>query len=245
MLVRVNVAFSLLRGGRVAEAEEVVGTPAGAPFDVDRWPLHTARAVIDSRRGLAGTAMARLEEIWAEPSTSAPRDLEFLVWASDVAWWAGAAESALARLVPPLTVMAGSAPVRLLAPTLLMAARAAAGVGDRDAIGAPRRHGRSFRAAGRGTPPRRTPRGPSRCLHRRTGRLDPRGRAGPVVLGGQSMGHPPRPARSRLLPVASGAGRHSGRQGHLAARLLTKAAADAREHVPLSEAIAATAAGAR
>ena len=87
MLVRVNVAFSLLRGGRVAEADEVVGTPAEAPFEVDRWPLHTARAVIDSRRGLAGTAMARLEEIWAEPSTSAPRDLEFLVWASDVAWW--------------------------------------------------------------------------------------------------------------------------------------------------------------
>ena len=34
-------------------------------------------------------------------------------------------------------------------------------------------------------------------------------------------------------------------RGTLAARLLTKAVADAREHVPLSEAIAATAAGAR
>ena len=33
--------------------------------------------------------------------------------------------------------------------------------------------------------------------------------------------------------------------GHVAARLLKKAATDAREHVPLSEAIAATARGAR
>ena len=245
MLVRVNVAFSLLRGGRIAEAEEVVGTPAGAPFDVDRWPLHTARAVIDSRRGLAGTAMARLEEIWAEPSTSAPRDLEFLVWASDVAWWAGAAESALARLVPPLTVMAGSAPVRLLAPTLLMAARAAAGVGDRDAIE------RLADMAGRsGLLDEEHRHDAHLAAHRAafTAELAASTRAGApgrwssVARAWDTLRAPHEAAYCRWR--AAQAAIRDGR-GTLAARLLTKAAADAREHVPLSEAIAATAAGAR
>ena len=53
------------------------------------------------------------------------------------------------------------------------------------------------------------------------------------------------PPRRGVLPLARGAGRPARGQGTVAARLLKKAALDAREHVPLSQAIAATAAGAR
>ena len=78
------------------------------------------RAVASPLSDVARTTTVPSERWYAtasEPSTSAPLDLEFLVWASDVAWWADAGELALSRLVTPLADVAGSAPVRLLAPT--------------------------------------------------------------------------------------------------------------------------------
>lgn len=243
MLVRVNVAFSLLRGGRVTEAEAVVAMPAGAPFEVDRWPLHTARAVIDSRRGLPARATGRLEEIWTEPSTSAPRDLEFLVWASDVAWWAGAAELALSRLVTPLADVAESAPLRLLAPTLVVAARVAASVGDRDALE------RLSDMAGRsGLLDEGHRQDPHLAAHRvafdaevaasTPGETVDRWTSAAVAWGTLRAPHDAAYCRWRGAQVALRNG-----QGTLAARLLRKAASDAAEHVPLSRAIAQTAAG--
>jgi hypothetical protein len=241
MLVRVNVAFSLLRGGRVGEAEEAVGTPAGAPFELDRWPLHTARAVIDSRRGLADPARDRLEEIWTETSTSAPRDLEFLAWASDVAWWAGTAEKALARLMAPLTDMAGSAPVRLLAPALLVAARAAAGMGDQE--GMERLTALAGRAGLLGEEHRHDA---HLAAHRvafsaelaAATDADAVARWSAAASAWDTLRSPHEAAYSRWR--AAQAALRNG-QGTVAARLLKRAATDAREHVPLSEAIAATA----
>ncbi|MCW2739196.1 AAA family ATPase [Nocardioides sp.] len=243
MLVRVNVAFSLLRGGRVADAEDVIATPADAPFELDRWPLHTARAVIDSRRGLSTSAMDRLEEIWTEPSTSAPLDLEFLAWASDVAWWAGAAEQALTRLVAPLVDVAESAAVRLLAPTLVVAARVAAGVDDRDALA------RLADVAGRSgllDEDHRTD--PHLAAHRVTFAAElasatsektvERWAAAAAAWVTLRAPHDAAYCRWQGAQAASRVG-----QGTVAARLLKRAAREAREHVPLSEAIARTAQG--
>ena len=241
MLVRVNVAFALLRGGRVTQADEVVATPEGAPFELDRWPLHTARAVIDSRRGLTARAMDRLEEIWTEPSTSATRDLEFLVWASDVAWWAGAGELALARLMSPLADVAESAPVRLLAPTLVVAARVAAGTGDRGALE------RLADMAGRsGLLGEESHPDPHLAAHRSAFTAElaastseestDRWCSAAAAWDTLRAPHDAAYCRWRAAQVALREGR-----GTVAARLLKKAATDAREHVPLSEAIAATA----
>ena len=65
-----------------------------------------------------------------------------------------------------------------------------------------------------------------------------------MVLGGQRMGHPPRPHEAAYCRWRAAQAALRDGQGTVAARLLKRAAADAREHVPLSQAIAATRAGA-
>ena len=62
-----------------------------------------------------------------------------------------------------------------------------------------------------------------------------------MVFGGRRMGHPVRPARRGVQPVAGCPAALREGRGTVASRLLKRAAADAREHVPLSQEIARTA----
>jgi hypothetical protein len=241
MLVRVNVAFSLLRGGRVAEAERVVATPSDAPWDADHWPLHAARAVIDSRLGLTDAAGNRIAQICAEPSTSAPRDLEFLMWAADVALWTGADQPTLDHVLGQLDDVAGTAPVRLVAPALVAAARLAAHRGASRHVDDLHRLAERCGLVG-------TVDGddPNLAAQRASLLAD-----AAALTGSQSVAtwtdaaaawdraraaHDAAYCRWRAAQRALRDG-----QGTVAQRLLKRAASDAREHVPLSEAIATTA----
>lgn len=244
MLVRVNVAFSLLRGGRVAEAERVVATPSDAPWDADHWPLHAARAVIDSRLGLAEAARSRIAEICAEPSTSAPRDLEFLMWAADVALWTGSAEPTLDHVLRQLDDVAGTAPVRLVAPALVAAARLAAHRGDSrhvgDLRGLAERCGLVGAAGGDA---------PNLAAQRASVLADTAALTGSESVAAWTAAaaawdtleatHDAAYYRWRAARCALRDG-----EGTVARRLLRKARTDAREHVPLSQAIATTASSA-
>jgi hypothetical protein len=243
MLVRVNVAFSLLRGGRVAEAEQVVATPSDAPWDADHWPLHAARAVIDSRLGLAGAARGRIAEICAEPSTSAPRDLEFLRWAADVALWTGSEQPTLDHVLVQLDDVAGTAPVRLVAPALVAAARLASHRSASEHVA--RLRGLAERcglvgAAGGGDP--------NLAAQRASLLADTAALTGSESVAAWTAAatawdrleapHDAAYCRWRAAQCALRDG-----QGTMASRLLARAASDAREHVPLSEAIATTRSG--
>ncbi len=240
MLVRVNVAFSLLRGGRVAEAEEVVATPSDAPLDPDHWPLHAARAVIDSRLGLVDAARSRIAQICAEPSTSAPRDLEFLMWATDVALWTGADEPTPDHVLGQLDDVAATAPLRLVAPVLVAAARLAAHRGD------PRHVDRLEDLARRcGLVGTAGVDAANLAAQRASFLADTAALTGSASVTAWTAAGA---AWDRLEAAHDAAycrwraARHAGQggEGTVAQRLLRKAAADAREHVPLSRAIAAT-----
>lgn len=243
MLVRVNVAFSLLRGGRVAEAERVVATPSDAPWDPDRWPLHSARAVIDSRLGLTEAAGSRIAEICAEPSTSAPRDLEFLTWAADVALWTGSAQPGLDRVLGQLEDVAGTAPVRLVAPALVAAARLAAHRGA--AQHADTLRGLAERCGLLGTVDGVDP---NLAAQRASFLADTA-----ALRGSESVAAWTAAATAwDRLAAAHAASYYRWRAAQCALRdgegtraqgLLKKAAAGAREHVPLARAISDTAAG--
>lgn len=244
MLVRVNVAFSLLRGGRVTEAEQVVATPSDAPWDADRWPLHTARVVIDSRLGLVEAATSRLAQIWAEPSTSAPRDLEFLMWATDVALWTAAAQPTLDHVLGQLDDVAASAPVRLVAPVLVAAARLAAHRGAAQHVD--RLHGLAERCDLVG---RVDGDDPNLAAQRASFLADTAALTGSesvaawtaaaVAWDRVTAAHDASYYRWRAAQRALRDGR-----GTVARGLLRRAATDAREHVPLREAIDRTVAGA-
>ena len=129
MLVRVNIASALVRDGRVAEAERLIDTPPDTPLDVDRWPVHAVVATIESRHGRTREALERIEAVRAEISESARLDPEFLAESGDIAIWAGTPVLALGRLVDAVDNLAGSSPVRVAAPVLVMAARTAAHAG--------------------------------------------------------------------------------------------------------------------
>ena len=78
LLVRVNIAVALLRSGRVADAESLLDTPPSTPLEVDRWPLHSLVAAIESRRGHHDVALERMDAIWAALSDGAGLDFELL-----------------------------------------------------------------------------------------------------------------------------------------------------------------------
>ena len=244
MLVRVNVSFALLRAGRVREAERVAGLMQDT-LDMDRWPLHTAQAAVQCRRGNTEAASACIERIFAAPSTSAPKDLEFLAWASDVTSWTGTPAPTFDHLRRTLVEVVGTAPVRLVAPAVLAAARAAAerpSAGSVDVV-----RDLVLRC------------GLSDAKHRVDAQLTAHAVATDAELSRAASAdtvvewaaaatawdlarapHDAAYCRWRAAQCALRVG-----QGTTAARLLRKAAADAREHVPLSRAIAATAAGVR
>jgi hypothetical protein len=200
--------------------------------------------VIDVRRGLHQAARDRVDEIWAEPSTSARKDLEFLVWAADVALWAGASVPKLDHLVAPLDEVADTAPLRLFAPTLVATARAAAEI---DARGSSEHLQELAARCGLLAPEHRDDRdlvAHREALAAELARLDATHRADQWAALATRWDDLARPHDAAYCRWRAAQCALRNGQGTLAARLLKKAAADTREHVPLSEAIAATRAGA-
>ena len=249
MLVRYNVALARLRSGRVSAAARLIG-PSSEAVDLDRIPLELARAAIDVLNGEPALASQRIEFIWREQAVISSRhDIEFLVIAGTVDLWCADPGRCVTRLLPALDVLAGPLPIRMVAPGLVMAARAAADLSaavDNATYLLPALNKLGGRAGLVDGQHRRDPylQANAATWTAELSRLaDAEGvaRWADAATAWDSITRPHDAAycRWRAAQVASREGR-----GTVAARLLRRAAAGAREHVPLSEAISKTAAGA-
>ena len=240
LLVRANIAAALLRSGRVGEAAHVVDTPPSTPLEVDRWPLHSIVATIECRRGHHDVALERIDAIWAALSDGADLNLELLTDTADVGWWGGRPAPVQRRLLDALDALSGSSPVRAVAPALVMAARAAADTGDGHQASLLRelaaragllddQHGGDVHLAAHRASYEAE-------MARAVGRARAADWAHAAALWDPlTRPHDAAYCRWRAAQCALREG-----QGTIARRLLKRAALDAREHVPLSEAIDAT-----
>jgi hypothetical protein len=241
MLVRANIAAALLRSGRVADAARLIDTPPSTPLEVDRWPLHSILATIESRRGHHEVALERIDAIWAALSDGADLNLELLTDTADVGWWGGRPAPVQRRLLDALDALAGSSPVRAVAPALVMAARAAADMGDEHQASDLRvlagrtgllddQHGGDLHLAAHRA-----------SYEAEIARATGRGRTADWVQAAALWDPLDRPhdaayCRWRAAQCALRDGR-----GTMAATLLRRAATGARAHVPLSDAVAVAA----
>jgi hypothetical protein len=254
LLVRSNVVLGRIRDGRVAEAADLVDSLSDKPFDLDQWPVYLDRALLDALRGHGDAAVERIAALVAGvPPQTIGADLEFVGEVATVSLWSGAAGDAWARLVPALEQMVDSAPAGITKPAMLLAARAAADVAADDpssrhrhleTLAALRSRFPSPDADGQRLPPPYD-RALSANWQAEMQRLEGVHTVEQWVSAATAWDKLSRPhdsayCRWRAAQVAVRDG-----QGTVASRLLKHAAADARQHVPLTEAIATTLAGAR
>ena len=124
LILRANVAYARIRAGQVSRAADLIG--ADESLDIDRWPVHYVRAVIDMLEGNARAGVKRVDLLWREVGPVDQVDLESLCTVSDIHFWAGSPRHTLPRLLHDLDQVVDSAPIRMLAPALVAAARASA-----------------------------------------------------------------------------------------------------------------------
>ena len=125
MILASNLAMALLRAGRVAEADAVVGLTDDRPPDPSRWPLDSMKALVDTRRGALDAAVVR-SRVAVDVGPEDEIDLETLCMAAEVDFWRGEAHVTMPRLLRELEVVVDSAPIRIVLPALVTAARGAA-----------------------------------------------------------------------------------------------------------------------
>ena len=243
LLLRTNILSARIHAGDVAGASALLGLAPEEALDADRWPLHVAQAWVETLDGRPEVGARIMESLWPEIVAEGEIDLEELTLRALVHFWNGTSEVILDRLLGDLDKVVDDAPVRLVAPALMAATRAVAET--------PRVHERIEEV---------------HELVRRTRLLEAEdqfmgvhactvaaelSRAAATdsvddwARATRLWDRVPRPhdaayARWRAAQCALREG-----QGTVAARLLKRAAADAREHVPLSEAIARTTAARR
>ena len=250
MMLLGNLAMARIRAGQVAEAAELIPVEPGQPPDPDRWPLHLVGATIDALRGHLEDAARRIDFLWREVVTAGEVALECLSAVADIHFWRGTPDDALAQLLHDLDVVVDSAPVRRVCEALLMAARIAAELagtkrGDPGHLDVLRDlHARAGDDLSRSTDDPHL-RAHATALEAELARLGDQDTTEHWVRAASAWDRLARPhdaayCRWRAAQVALREG-----QGTAAARLLKRAAIDAREHVPLSRAIASTKAGIR
>lgn len=244
-LVRSNVAEALLHGGRVGQARGLLGAVESGTGTYSAWPLKVMAAWASAKEGDPDRAEDLLDTPYQQDDLA---ELLLCNIAGDTLLWAGRPASVLRRTVPRLERVLASPQARFGGRSLALVARAAADRG----VDAPRWHARlvGLRAQALLDPlgPGPVPGERSACtalwsaeLARLEGTGTPDGwlRAADG-FDGLLRPHDAAYCRWRGAQVALGEG-----QATLARRLLTRAAADAQEHVPLHRAIAATVSGGR
>jgi hypothetical protein len=210
--------------------------------------LHVLRAVVDATRGEPASAQVVVEQIWREQPGRVVDDLEFLTFAATIASWAGTPGTSLERLLPALEKHAGSSPVRRVAPALVAAARCAADAASGDTSVARDREVSTIRVLAERA-------GLHDDEHAHDGNIAAHAAQFRVELARadgvdriedwvhtaslwERLGRPHDKAYCMWRAARTA---HREERGTLAARLLKTAAVDAGEHVPLAEAVAATA----
>ena len=254
VLVRSNISEALTRAGFVGRAAALIDPVTEGPFDIDRWAVHLERAHLDALRGHLDAARDRLSAFRDDSAPmlyraeiEARKDL--VNYAALVDLWDGAPERALSLVMPFLDDFVSTEAAALVGPTFVLAARAAADVVERDPQAGRARGGHlqglmDLRARAAVDPFTTTTRadGPA---HGATWQAETARLAGQPALelwataAGEwdklSRPHDAAYCRWRGAQVALATG-----QGTIALRLLRRASREAREHVPLSTAIAET-----
>ena len=250
LMLRQNVAVGRIRAGRIRSADELIQISPDEPADPDRWPLHVVGATIEALGGQLDVARKRIDTLCREVGPDDEIDLELLCAVADIDFWNSSPGASLPRLLQDLSAVVDSVPVRIVCAGLVAAARAAGEVASR--TGGSSAHLTTLRdlQARAGLDPASTPADTHLRAHVLAGAAELARCDGSETVqnwvraaaGWDELARPHDAAycRWRAAQVALRDG-----QGTLATRLLGRAATEAREHVPLSAAIAGTRAGAR
>ena len=244
--IRFNIALALIRDGRVTDAAATIDPRTEGPVDPEHGETNLLRALLDAIRGRLASAGERASTVWQGWLPTVAFDLDYALIYAGIEVWNDAPRHALDLLLTALDANVDTGlPVWTL-PVLVLAARAAADcVGDDIKDASELRHTLAdlYRRARLGPstqPHNRAARAQTATWTAEMARLDGTQTTGhwlAAVSEWDQIGRPHDAAycRWRAAQVALREG-----QGTVAARLLKRAAVDAREHVPLSEAIART-----
>jgi tetratricopeptide (TPR) repeat protein len=243
-ILRSNVAEALVAQGHVQRAWELVAPHTEGDLVEERWPLHEQRAVLELMRGRTDEARGQIEAVATGPL---PRGglsfrLVFTAVAATIDLWTGHPAAAFDRALPVLESGLDTEEPGTLAPLLVLAARAVADLapcGDRDRlVGLHRRLTRDpfaphpIFAAGAAY-------GATWAAEMaRAGAHDSLDR---WVAAAVAWDHLARPYDAAYCRWRGAQVALATSQGTTARRLMRRATADARGHVPLSDAIGRTA----
>ena len=249
--LRANMAQALVRAGRVRAAAALVDpvTSRDHPTYED-LSVQEVRATLDMLRGRPAEALARCDLLTGFPSAHVENRFWFAGSAASVELWCGRPAAAWARTTAVLRESLTTDAAAWSSGVLAVAARAAAEVADADLRGPRRRHDlgaelRDLHHSARHDPFEASPVRADRPAHAAAWKAECARLAGRPSLElwvesarqWERLGHPHDAgyARWRGAQLALGAG-----DGTTAMRLLRRAAREAREHVPLGAAIAAS-----
>lgn len=248
MYLRGNLAEAMLRAGQVARAAETIVVDPDEPPDYDHWVMHFLRAEIDVLCGRVEEGATRFEDVRLVVGAPDSAQSDFVGELADMHYWTGTPTKSLDQVLHCIQVnLAGGAAPRILFRGMVGAVRAIAS--EAEETGSPSPHRSQVQSllelCGLGST------GSSDDAfveaHRAVARaeLARHDGVGTTALWSDSAArwdvlqrpHDAAYARWRAAQCAIREG-----QGTVAVRLLKRAATDAREHVPLSRAIAGTAA---
>lgn len=247
-MVRNNVAEALRRSGQVQRAAEIIDpVTTGREPTVDNYFEHAERAILDLLQGRVEDAITRLEIVWTMPN---PHIWNLMALAEAFAYaelWSGRPQQALDRLRAMLDESFGTDAGSDTAPLLVLAAHAAADVAATPHPGSASRHELLDEIVAL---PRRAPSDPfaPHPLYRNREALLATWKAELARLAGEPalerwvasaqawdrLARPHDAAYSRWCAATEA---RRSNQAAAADRLLRRATADAREHVPLLQAI--------
>jgi hypothetical protein len=253
-IVHANLAEAMLRAGQVARAGELLDPVTEGEVTIDRWFSHNLRAWLDLLRGRESAARERVRALDELQLTWHSHETARAQVAALADLWHGRPVAALDRLLPTLGPVAESDESEFVGGAFVLAARAAADcVRGRPGHPGPIREQDALRLladlrkravkdpfAADAVPADRRAQGATWTAE--LARLAGTAVAEHWVAAATSWDQIARPhdaayCRWRGARVAQATG-----QGDLATRLLRRAARDAREHLPLYEAIAREAA---
>jgi tetratricopeptide (TPR) repeat protein len=257
VLLRSNISEALTRAGFVSRAAVLIDPVTEVPFDHGRWPVHLERANLDAIRGRLEAAQDRLSSLRNDTASILVRAeietrKELVNYAAVIDLWDGAPDRALPplkQLLDEAVSIVSTQAASQLGQSFVLAARAAADIvahhpqpgrvrGDhlRDLMELRSRAGVDPFSA---TSPADGP-AFGASWQAETARLSGQPSLELWATAAREWDELSRPhdaayCRWRGAQVAIATG-----QGTIALRLLRRAAREAREHVPLSTAIAET-----
>ena len=253
-MLRSNVAQALNRAARLDGAAQLIDRMTDGSVSRAHWALHLERAALDLMRGHKEAAVARFDAVSALPLTGMSTSVDIAEYAAQADLWCGQPQRALDRLVPALTKVVGSDESARAGTAFVYAARAAADLAETiPAAERPaRRQALLQRLLSLHEQAQADPFAPGAVSAERSansaqwaaelGRLSSGQKVETWVSAATEWDRLERPhdaayCRWRGAQVALSTG-----QANTARKLLKRAAAQAREHLPLARAIAETAA---